>query len=65
MIPLHENKIETGSTVIDAFDSRTTDYSTSFLLGGSGIFKAVKIAGSYSHEYQKNVYIKQQLKYSS
>ena len=53
MIPLHENKIETGSTVIDAFDKHTADYSTNIAVGGSGAFKGVKISGSYSHEYQE------------
>jgi len=53
MIPLHENNIETGSTIIDAFDLRTNDYSKSISVGGSGVFKGVKIGGSYSHEYQK------------
>jgi hypothetical protein len=53
MIPLHENKIETGSIVIDAFDARTADHSTNIAVGASGAFKGVKIGGSYSNEYQK------------
>ncbi len=53
MIPLHENKIETGSTVIDAFDSRTTHHSTNILIGGSAAYGAFKLGGSYSNEYQK------------
>ena len=53
MIPLRENKIETGSTIIDAFDSRTTDHDMTISVGGSGAFKGVKLSGSYSHEYQQ------------
>jgi hypothetical protein len=53
MIPLHENKIETGSIVVDAFDARTADHSTNIAVGGSGVFNGVKIGGSYSYEYQK------------
>ena len=53
LIPLHENKIETGSTVIDAFDVRSADHGMTVSVGGSGAFKGVKISGSYSHEYQQ------------
>ena len=53
MIPLRENKIETGSTIIDAFDTRTADHGMTVSVGGSGAFKGVKLSGSYSHEYQQ------------
>lgn len=53
MIPLHENNIETGSTVIDSFDQRTDDNSLNFMVGGSLPIKSVKIGGSYSYENQK------------
>ncbi|CAF4360565.1 unnamed protein product, partial [Rotaria sp. Silwood2] len=52
MIPLHENKIEMGSTEIDTFDSRTSDYSSNLMIGGSAGFGGFKIGGSYSKEYQ-------------
>lgn len=53
MIPLHENNIETGSTVIDAFDSRTNDHSQTISVGASGGYGGFKLGGSYSNEYQK------------
>lgn len=53
MIPLHENNIETGSTIVDAFDSRTNDHSQSISVGASGGYGGVKIGGSYSNDYQK------------
>ncbi len=52
MIPLHENKIEMGSTEIDTFDSSTNDYSSNLMIGGSAGFGGFKIGGSYSKEYQ-------------
>ncbi len=52
MIPLHENKIEMGSTEIDTFDSRTSDYSSNMMIGGSAGYGGFKIGGSYSKEYQ-------------
>lgn len=52
MIPLHENKIEMGSTEIDTFDSRTADYSSNLMIGGSAGYLGFKIGGSYSTEYQ-------------
>lgn len=53
MIPLHENKIETGSTVIDTFDSHSSEYSSNLLIGGSGGYGGFKMSGSYSNDYQK------------
>ncbi|CAF3247528.1 unnamed protein product [Rotaria socialis] len=52
MIPINENKIEMGSIEIDAFDSRSSEYSSNVMIGGSAGFGAFKIAGSYSKEYQ-------------
>jgi hypothetical protein len=52
MIPLHENKIEMGSVEIDAFDSRTSDYSSNLMIGGSAGYGGFKVGGSYSKEYQ-------------
>ncbi|CAF3585567.1 unnamed protein product [Rotaria sp. Silwood1] len=42
-----------GSTEIDTFDSRTSDYSSNFMIGGNIGFEGFKIGGSYSKEYQK------------
>lgn len=52
IIPLHENKIEMGSTEIDTFDSSSADYSSHLMIGGSAGFAGFKLSGSYSKEYQ-------------
>ncbi|CAF4498525.1 unnamed protein product [Rotaria sp. Silwood2] len=53
MIPLHENKIEMGSTSLNTFDSNENNYASSFMIGGSAGYLGFKISGSYSNEYQR------------
>lgn len=52
MIPIHENKIDMGSVEIDTFDSRTSDYASNIMIGGSAGYGSFKIGGSYSKDYQ-------------
>lgn len=52
IIPIHETKIEMGSTEIDTFDSRTSEYLSNRMIGGGASIGAFKIGGSYSKEYQ-------------
>ena len=59
MIPLHENKIETGSVLLNTFDSHTSEYGSQFMIGGKAGFLGFSIGGSYSEEYQS---IKQEQK---
>ncbi|CAM4838271.1 unnamed protein product [Rotaria magnacalcarata] len=52
MIPINENNIEMGSIEIDTFNSRSSEYASNVMIGGSAGFVAFKIGGSYSKEYQ-------------
>ena len=52
VIPIYRNKIELGSTLIDMFDARTSDYSSNLFIGGSAGYMGFKISGSYSSDYQ-------------
>jgi hypothetical protein len=52
VIPLHENRVEMGSTEIDMYDSQSSDYSSNLMISGSAGLGSFKIGGSYSKEYQ-------------
>lgn len=53
LIPVHENKISLGSSVIDMFNSQTNDYASNTQITGSAGFWKIKAKGSYSNEYQR------------
>jgi len=51
VIPVRRNRIEMGSTLIDMYDARTTDFASHLFIGGGGGYLGFKISGSYSNEY--------------
>lgn len=51
VIPMHENKIELESTVIDMFNSKSHEYASNFMIGGSASYSSFEISGAYSNEY--------------